>query len=182
MSAPLVIPFNYDQGTTELKTTSYTVGAGKYCYAVPLDPRCTVNGVEIFLSNTISFSISTATAISMPATGPGFCGKIVASASAVNKEYGFISYSGTTTTATQQGTAVSGAGITIYFYNGYVKGTGIPALGAAEIKGVYMKTDSAVNTTYTIQHANLKGAWYKAGDVLAGSSAEWLVTEYNSIT
>jgi len=178
MSAPLVIPFNFDAGTTTRKTTSYTVGSGKYCWAMPLSPACTVNSVAVFQMVPSTVAVSSASTFSL--TTEKFTGVIAVDNSATSKEIRYvINASGTFSTGLLS-TVGSGASGSLEFVDGMCLGTAVAPNSTSNIIGIAVTLSGAVSTVVTITPAMLFGSWYKASDVLTGGY--WLVTEYNSLT
>lgn len=170
MSSPLVIPFNFDAGTTTKKTSSYTVGSGKYCWAIPLDVKCTVNSTRVFSVSTYR-SFTSAANNKYYLAPDNFTGTFETSVSA-NTTFGKFDTGGAYR-------ALIGPNIASLSLN-----QGVPDAPTAFVvttnlsPGWYTEVTAIAN--FEVRPVSLVGTWYKAGDVLTGG--DWLVTEYNSVT
>mgnify|MGYP001583102375 CR=1 FL=1 len=161
----LIVPFNYDSGTTSRKVSTYTVGVGKYCYAHPLDVACAVNSDLVFLDLGIGGGVATGTYL---VGHTNWTGRINGGGNTLT----FILVNGASHIAL-------GSGTDLYITNGIMKGGTPPNVAAATAAGQFLAVSLLAGSLLMYQ-GFLHGAWYKAGDILSGGY--WLVTEYNSVT
>ena len=190
MAAPFIVPFNFQPASApSLKTTSYTIPAGKYAQIEDTYGDSTVNGnntsYDVILHNQ---SQPTGIGVSYYYQIPRFAKYITFNYSVltsnasntIQSSTGDYGYSGTTWTANATGTTRtiwSGAGTTS---TGFSKE---PNYGADYLR-IFMFNNTAVtNTVSCITRfwvSPNSTYWVPSGTVLNGSS--YLVTEFNMIS
>lgn len=207
MSAPLYIPSSTTTATlapptsTTTKTSSYTIPVGKYAIVKPSSIKCTINGVESFLSSpktfttTIAFTGSVAQANHYIASG-NFEGKITTGAQNTAKGIALLSnfYSVNSTTFSVNRFIVSRVTgttpVSVYYEKNMFSGTGLQNnyLLSDGTGTTYSSYIIGQPTIYGFQELNTSLTWnvfsacflnpvtIPSGTVISG--ADWLVEEY----
>lgn len=187
----IVVPFDHNPQSIVLKTSSYTIPAGKYARVNIISPNFQINGTQQFPSGTLTASTGSGTTASDTATaavslgGPAY----VYSASVTRAQgasmptasssggfgngtestgYAWINQATRTNSA---GTTSISAGLNpahiLWVYASYTGGTG----------GSH---SSSCTVSYYTLGANPDEIWVPSGTVLAGDF--YRVTEYNVIS
>jgi hypothetical protein len=172
MSAPFIIPFNFQPVSTSVKTASYTIPAGKYARVKPLRADFTLNGVSLGVTaiNIVSVSGSIASLSVSPLSGS------VLISHTIEITTGSVSATGTIFTGT--GSPAVGT-ISRTFIGSTTAAIAIPVAGVAFSISVLC----AATANYSVTHASFSeppdSFWIPSG-VLTGSM--YIVEEYNNIT
>jgi hypothetical protein len=188
MASRLIVPFDNNPSSTTLKTSSYTIPAGKYAVVKPFfttAPRniatnvqnfslpspyfATLNGVNVSYSSSFTTGTINISGGANTGTTSSAIGKLnVTASTAVSGQSVF--YGSTSSTILYIGgpsslstTVVAGSNITVN-------------LNANTFFSIYQYSSVEVNGDFQF--------WVKAGDVLSGTAGNfnWLVTEYNAIS
>jgi hypothetical protein len=177
----LLIPFDFNPVETSFKTSSYTIPAGRYAKATPIDLLCTVDSVSFEEDDSFFSQVTSGGNERLPLPSRASYRFKTGTQSATKT----IVYTGSIAGATSLVVLVSATGTTainVLFKNGMLYQSH-PNSSAATVANYatdhlyWFRTDGSVNVT--INTINLKEVWVPSGTVLAGG--KWLVTEYNVI-
>lgn len=171
----IYIPFNFES-INETTSSSYTVPVGKYVFAEPLSPACTVDG-NLFEVQTIT---RTGTIHSIPIVGDYRVSMSTASSVHLIYERGIDSSSNRSVTRNQQGSLTSS---TTFVSDSNIVSSTISASSSVSLANsntpsviVFEATSSA---TFTIKRIERRAGWYAEGTVLAGGN--WFIREFVSL-
>jgi hypothetical protein len=166
MSAPFIIPFNFDPISTTLKTSSYTIPSGQYAEIHAQYPNMSINGVDIGI-------------------------KYILESGSMGTNGQTVTWGTATPFVYQMDWSLSGSGVDYVTVNGGVGQIGRPG-GSPPNSGTFTVTntigggsmtltsnDTFSYTIYTWTMPPHK-IWVEAGDVISGSG--FLVTLYNKIS
>jgi hypothetical protein len=177
MSAPFIIPFNFQPVTTSVKTSSYTVPAGKYAKVVPSRADFTINGSSLSSSEsaTVVASGSSATTFQIYVQANSLLTQItLVQLGASNNTTGSISVGAQVVTPVASLSRTS-TGTSTQSYS-YEMGSSLYTLYASS-------TAVSGSATFTVNYSKIFSAqeiWVPSGTVLAGTM--YSVTEYNTIS
>jgi hypothetical protein len=171
MSAPFIIPFNFQPVQTVVSTASYTVPTGKYSKVLIEKAILPVlNSVSMARTAILTSNIVTGTTGVIFGT-PYDCSRLTLNFNTSVIIY--VHFSPTVAASSTIYTATNSSATNIVF-NGEIKG-GTP---------ISVATSSAATITSVVSELKppLGELWLKAGDVLTYSAGNIVYTEYNVIS
>lgn len=182
MTAPFVVPFNFQPSLTIQSTTNYTVPAGKYVRATGISPYCTFNSTKVF-AETYSATFSSGTrnfSIRNTKNWDFIFNRTSGSGSAsFGVIYDYKDGSGAYSEFVQTGIATSGS-LSSFNFNPMVITSGNSATMAIQLSSISISIFTSSTIAATFNNYNEPGAffWARTGDVLGG---KWMIEEFNQI-
>lgn len=175
MASRLIVPFDNNPLSTTVRTTSYTIPAGRYAYVKTSSPNFSLNGLQLYPNETMSASaIGIGVQSIMSLTFP--VSTYVYSASCSGIANGSSAYFGVGTPTSYQKTLQSRTS-SGSFSPTFVSTTTIYAGVTSQANN---QTSSISLSLYYFPTDSSNGFWVPAGSILNGNN--YIVIEYNAIS
>lgn len=181
--ANLVVPFDNNPVSTTIKTTSYTIPAGKYARVKPLYADFTLNGTTMFMSQSISTAaVASGATVTNSAGFTAEAGSVITGGFLTQSLNGLTSsnggiYLGTSTNVALATASRTTAGTTSLTTPLAIAGTTFFLYAYSSSSGTSTTT---VGGTLWVFAGKSTEFWLPSGSVLTGS--KYLVEEYNVIS
>lgn len=183
MPAPFIIPFNYQPNSVSIKTSSYTIPAGKYALVSPKSAFFTLNGVDVFtINDSLSFNETSASTVVRYFVSDG--------------RYSWItSASGTRTGNTSSGSVTLSLGSQTSIGSTQYVSLNRTLNGTTSASNIHIPTGHifvassnvnsglytwAISISVKILSSDVTDLWVPSGSVLSGDN--FIVSEFNQIS
>jgi hypothetical protein len=182
MSAPMIIPFNFQPVNTGATTGTYTVPAGKYAYINLSSSLLPIlNGVNLYVTR----DMFPAYRVLAPGNNTYYFPLLATNIHRVNLQnsvggayYGYI----------VNGDSYDHITLDFLLYTSHIKGTGSTSVlsylfpARANPSGILIRFTSGAINLLTADICNVDNLWLKAGDVVSQSAGLITYQEYNVIS